>query len=183
VYHGVVFVPANYPYGPPKIQLWTPSGRFKTHTNLCLSVSHHHPETWRPTLSIRSIVESVRVHLSTPADGAIGSIANSYEQRRAYATASRRYAYCRGGIGPHIRIDHRHMIRCGWVEGLQYQDEEDDEEDFFAGSQAATGLSGKAPSSSSYTTQSLLDDILLKKPMRMFLVGAFLVLFLWLQVR
>jgi ubiquitin-protein ligase len=186
LYHGVVVVPADYPYGPPKIQLWTPSGRFQTHKNLCLSVSNYHPETWRPTLSICSIVESVRLHMMTPADNAIGSIADSYAQRQSYARASRRYVYqpIRRHAGS-SDIDHGNMIRHGWVEGIQQQQElHHDEMDEYDGQavddddRSIGPVAVLAPASS-----TLLQEILWQKPLRMFLVGAFLVLFLVLQLR
>jgi ubiquitin-protein ligase len=186
LYHGVVVVPADYPYGPPKIQLWTPSGRFQTHKNLCLSVSNYHPETWRPTLSIRSIVESVRLHMMTPADNAIGSIADSYSQRQSYARASRRYVYqpIRHRAGS-PDIDHGNMIRHGWVEGIPQQQElhhdemdDDDGQAAYDDDRSIGPVAVLAPASS-----TLLQEILWQKPLRMFLVGAFLVLFLVLQLR
>ena len=46
VYHGKLLFPPTYPYKPPGIVMLTPSGRFKTNTRLCLSMSDFHPETW-----------------------------------------------------------------------------------------------------------------------------------------
>jgi ubiquitin-protein ligase len=45
-YHGKLIFPASYPFKPPTIMMCTPSGRFKTNTRLCLSMSDFHPETW-----------------------------------------------------------------------------------------------------------------------------------------
>jgi ubiquitin-protein ligase len=45
VYWGRVVFPADYPMAPPAIYMDTPSGRFKTATKLCLSMSDFHPES------------------------------------------------------------------------------------------------------------------------------------------
>lgn len=170
VYHGIVVVPADYPHGPPRVQLWTPSGRFQTHKNLCLDISHYHPESWRPTLSIRSLVESVRLHMTTPADSAIGSLGDSYEKRKHYARASRRYLLSTIPGGSDVTIDHGNMIRNGWMKGIQPSNDDDDVED-------KNDIAAAAPSS------TLLQELLLQKPLRLFLVGAFCLLFLVLHMR
>lgn len=51
-YHGIVTFPKEYPMKPPSIQMFTPNGRFKTCTRLCLSMSDFHPESWNPMVII-----------------------------------------------------------------------------------------------------------------------------------
>merc|ERR1712168_1006923 len=46
VYHGLLKFPKEYPFKPPSILIYTPSGRFVPNTRLCLSISDYHPETW-----------------------------------------------------------------------------------------------------------------------------------------
>lgn len=41
---------------PPSIQMYTPNGRFKVNTRLCLSMSDFHPETWNPMWSVGTIL-------------------------------------------------------------------------------------------------------------------------------
>jgi ubiquitin-conjugating enzyme E2 J2 len=55
-YHGVVKFPKEYPFKPPSIEMYTPNGRFKTNTKLCLSMSDFHPETWNPLWSVGTIL-------------------------------------------------------------------------------------------------------------------------------
>lgn len=56
-YHGLVRFPSEYPFKPPSIMMFTPSGRFQTSTRLCLSISDFHPESWNPLWSVSSIVQ------------------------------------------------------------------------------------------------------------------------------
>eukprot|EP01105_Mastigella_eilhardi_P022579 TRINITY_DN5574_c0_g1_i1.p1 TRINITY_DN5574_c0_g1~~TRINITY_DN5574_c0_g1_i1.p1 ORF type:complete len:163 (-),score=42.32 TRINITY_DN5574_c0_g1_i1:67-555(-) len=56
VYYGTVVFKSDYPLSPPSIFMKTPSGRFKTDTRLCLSMSDFHPETWVPSWSVSSIL-------------------------------------------------------------------------------------------------------------------------------
>lgn len=43
MYHGKLVFPTEYPWKPPSIYMITPSGRFKTNTRICLSISDFHP--------------------------------------------------------------------------------------------------------------------------------------------
>ena len=46
---GKIELPDEYPFKPPKITLITKNGRFWTQASgICLSISHHHPESWNP---------------------------------------------------------------------------------------------------------------------------------------
>ena len=55
-YHGTIKFPKEYPFKPPSIEMFTPNGRFKTNTKLCLSMSDFHPETWNPLWSVANIL-------------------------------------------------------------------------------------------------------------------------------
>lgn len=60
----------------------TPSGRFETGTKVCLSFSAYHPELWQPAWGIRLILEALISFLPTPADGAIGALDWTPEERK-----------------------------------------------------------------------------------------------------
>jgi len=87
-YHGRILLPPEYPFKPPHILLLTPSGRFETNTKICLSFSAYHPELWQPAWGIRLILEALISFLPTPADGAIGALDWSAEERKKLATKS-----------------------------------------------------------------------------------------------
>lgn len=89
IYHGRILLPAEYPFKPPSFVLLTPSGRFETHTKICLSMTAHHPEHWQPSWSVRTALTAVRAFMPTPAEGAIGSLDHTPEERRALARRSR----------------------------------------------------------------------------------------------
>lgn len=109
IYHGVILLPRDYPGSPPRIQLLTPSGRFIPNTDICLSASAHHPETWTPRWTILSLVDALRIHmLSTPNE--IGGMHATSEARREYAASSRcwplhRYMISVGIFSTNIPID------------------------------------------------------------------------------
>lgn len=44
---GRIILPPEYPLKPPNIVLLTLNGRFEVGTKICLSISAHHPESWR----------------------------------------------------------------------------------------------------------------------------------------
>jgi len=89
IYHGRMILPPNYPAAPPRVQMWTPSGRFVPLADICLSASAFHPETWKPSAwNLRTLIESLRLHFITPATE-IGGMSRSPEDRRAMAIQSR----------------------------------------------------------------------------------------------
>lgn len=58
---------------------------------MCLSFSAFHPELWQPAWGIRLILEALISFLPTPADGAIGALDWSTEERQRLAKLSQSY--------------------------------------------------------------------------------------------
>lgn len=56
IYHGMLRFPTEYPFKPPSILMYTPSGRFRTNMRICLSMSDYHPESWNPSWNASSIL-------------------------------------------------------------------------------------------------------------------------------
>lgn len=54
---------------PPNIVLLTPNGRFEVGTKICLSISAHHPESWQPSWSIRTVLVALIGFLPTKDNG------------------------------------------------------------------------------------------------------------------
>jgi ubiquitin-conjugating enzyme E2 J1 len=93
MYHGRILLPPDYPFKPPHIVFLTKSGRFETNVKVCLSFSAFHPELWQPAWGIRLILEALIAFLPTPADGAIGALNYTKEERQKLAKLSTDY-YC-----------------------------------------------------------------------------------------
>ena len=86
-YHGLVRFPSEYPFKPPSVMVYTPSGRFATNTRICLSMSDFHPETWVPAWSVASILNGV-LSFMLEATPTVGSIETSEAERKRLALAS-----------------------------------------------------------------------------------------------
>jgi len=103
-YHGRITLPAEYPMKPPSIILLTPNGRFELGKKICLSMSAHHPETWQPSWSLRTVLLALIGFMPTKGAGAIGALDYSPEERKILATRSNDWS-C-GGCG----FDHRNCL-------------------------------------------------------------------------
>jgi ubiquitin-protein ligase len=113
VYHGRILLPKDYPLSPPRIQMLTPSGRFISGEDICLSASAFHPETWTPRWTILSLVDALRIHMLTTANE-IGGVDASDKRRRQLALESKHWKA--------EYIDHGKMIK----DGLFHDDDDDD---------------------------------------------------------
>lgn len=92
VYHGLLTYPADYPFKPPNIRIFTPNGRFKHDTSLCFSISDFHPETWNPTWNMRTILLAFYTFMLDKSDPATtGCIKTSCEERRRLALQSHEF--------------------------------------------------------------------------------------------
>eukprot|EP00815_Leptocylindrus_aporus_P000035 CAMPEP_0116063916 /NCGR_PEP_ID=MMETSP0322-20121206/8746_1 /TAXON_ID=163516 /ORGANISM="Leptocylindrus danicus var. apora, Strain B651" /LENGTH=313 /DNA_ID=CAMNT_0003549719 /DNA_START=148 /DNA_END=1089 /DNA_ORIENTATION=+ len=97
VYHGRILLPPEYPFKPPNIMFLNQSGRFEVNTKVCLSFTAHHAELWQPAWGIRLILEALISFLPSPADGAIGALNWTAEERKKLAKASSEYCCARCG--------------------------------------------------------------------------------------
>ncbi|XP_060534476.1 ubiquitin-conjugating enzyme E2 J1-like [Cylas formicarius] len=90
-YHGRILLPSQYPMQPPNIILLTPNGRFEINKKICLSISGHHPESWQPSWSIRTALLALIAFMPTQAQGTIGSLEYTAEERQVLAKKSRNW--------------------------------------------------------------------------------------------
>jgi len=88
IYHGRIMFPPEYPLKPPSVILLTPNGRFEINRKICLSISDHHPETWQPSWSIRTVLLAIVGFMPTPGKGAIGALDWTDGERKKLAAAS-----------------------------------------------------------------------------------------------
>lgn len=81
-YHGKLVFPREFPFKPPAIYMVTPSGRFKTNTRLCLSISDFHPDSWNPAWSVSTILTGL-LSFMIEKSPTLGSIETSdYEKKQ-----------------------------------------------------------------------------------------------------
>ncbi|GJP37664.1 hypothetical protein CLOM_g22101 [Closterium sp. NIES-68] len=79
--------PPDYPFSPPAILMLSPSGRFKTNTRLCLSISDFHPESWNPAWSVSMVMIGL-LSFMVENTQTTGSLETSDDEKRAFARAS-----------------------------------------------------------------------------------------------
>jgi len=90
-YHGRILLPPEYPMKPPSIILITPNGRFELGKKICLSMSAHHPETWQPSWSIRTVLLALIGFMPTKGGGAIGALDYTPQERKVLALRSQEW--------------------------------------------------------------------------------------------
>lgn len=87
-YWGTLLFPADYPFAPPAIRMYTPSGRFQPGVRLCLSISDFHPKSFNPAWEVSTILNGL-LSFMTGDEMTTGSVHESDESRRAHAARSR----------------------------------------------------------------------------------------------
>jgi len=87
LYHGKLVFPREFPFKPPSIYMITPSGRFKTNTRLCLSISDFHPDTWNPAWTVSSILTGL-ISFMVETTPTLGSIETTTQTKRDLAHQS-----------------------------------------------------------------------------------------------
>ncbi|KAJ3215777.1 hypothetical protein HDU67_010347 [Dinochytrium kinnereticum] len=70
------------------IMFMTPNGRFETNKKICLSITNHHPESWRPSWGVRSALTALISFFPTPGSGAIAALDYTEEERKVLAKRS-----------------------------------------------------------------------------------------------
>jgi len=86
-YHGVLLFPAEYPFKPPGIKMFTPSGRFQPDKKICFSMSDFHPGSWNPAWSVATILTGLLSFMLSD-EMTTGSMTSSDTHKRAFATRS-----------------------------------------------------------------------------------------------
>ncbi|KAL5529064.1 hypothetical protein ACEPAG_5038 [Sanghuangporus baumii] len=91
LYHFRILLPAEYPFRPPSIMMLTPSGRFETNTQLCISFTNYHEELWQPAWGVRTAIIGLQGFFPLKGQAAmgIGSMEAPGSERRRLAKLSR----------------------------------------------------------------------------------------------
>ena len=91
IYHGKMTLPMNYPLDPPDVYFFTPSGRFKVNTKICLSMTSYHKNNWTPAWKISTVMIGFISFFIQKGDGEIGSLKMSDEEKIKFARMSRTF--------------------------------------------------------------------------------------------
>ncbi|KAF9244169.1 UBC-like protein [Melanogaster broomeanus] len=86
-YHGVLLFPAEYPFKPPGIKMFTPSGRFQPDKKICFSMSDFHPGTWNPAWSVATILTGLLSFMLSD-EMTTGSVTSTDSHKKAFAAKS-----------------------------------------------------------------------------------------------
>jgi ubiquitin-conjugating enzyme E2 J1 len=89
LYHGRILLPPEYPLKPPDIVMLTPSGRFEIGKKICLSATGFHPEHWRASWSIGTVLMAIISFMETDAVGAVGALETTSLEKKDLAKKSR----------------------------------------------------------------------------------------------
>ena len=90
-YHGVIRLSEDYPFSPPTLSFFTPSGRFETNKNICTTFTNFHRETWSSAWSVRSMILATISFMMEEAKGSVGSLTQTTIERRHHAENSMRH--------------------------------------------------------------------------------------------
>ncbi|RXK39012.1 ubiquitin-conjugating enzyme E2 J2 [Tremella mesenterica] len=86
-YHGLIWFPSDYPFKPPDVKLFTPSGRFETGVKICMSMTSYHPSTWNAAWSVATILTGLLSFMLSDEITA-GAVKTTVEEKRALAKSS-----------------------------------------------------------------------------------------------
>ncbi|CAE6426188.1 unnamed protein product [Rhizoctonia solani] len=86
-YHGLISFPSDYPFKPPGIKMYTPSGRFQPDKKICFSMSDFHPGTWNPAWSVATICTGLLSFMLSD-EMTTGSVTSTDTEKRDFALRS-----------------------------------------------------------------------------------------------
>jgi len=115
-YHGVLTFPPEYPFKPPGIKMYTPSGRFQPDRKICFSMSDFHPGSWNPAWSVATILTGLLSFMLAD-EMTTGSVNTTEAHKRAFASRSHAWnlsqARFRDAFPEHATHDLRDLPNMG----------------------------------------------------------------------
>ena len=90
LYIGKIIFPPEYPMKAPSIHMLTPSGRFQINTQICMSMSNFHPESWNPLWSVATIIQGIQSFMESD-ELTTGGLKASEADRKKLAKLSMSY--------------------------------------------------------------------------------------------
>jgi ubiquitin-conjugating enzyme E2 J2 len=87
IYWGKLNFPVDYPYKPPEIRMFTPSGRFMPNVRICMSNTSFHAENWNPSWTVSTILMGL-VSFMCENTNTYGAIQSTESEKKMYAQKS-----------------------------------------------------------------------------------------------
>lgn len=87
-YIGTIIHSPEYPFKPPDFKMFTPSGRFTTHSKICLSNSSYHSNEWSSMWTIKAILLGFLSIMLDDNEHGISHINTSKEEKKLLAKQS-----------------------------------------------------------------------------------------------
>ncbi|KAG7530584.1 hypothetical protein FFLO_04947 [Filobasidium floriforme] len=85
-YHGVINFPSDYPFKPPDIKFFTPSGRFAPNQKICMSMTSY-DHSWNAAWSVATILTGLLSFMLSD-EITTGSVKTSVDEKKALAKVS-----------------------------------------------------------------------------------------------
>ncbi|ODN76908.1 hypothetical protein L202_05484 [Cryptococcus amylolentus CBS 6039] len=89
-FHGLIWFPSDYPFKPPDVKFFTPSGRFEIGHKICMSMTSYHPSTWNAAWSVATILTGLLSFMLSNEITA-GGVKTTDEEKRILARQSHAY--------------------------------------------------------------------------------------------
>ena len=86
-YHGLLSLSEDYPFSPPNLKFFTPSGRFETNKSICTTFTDFHKETWTSAWNVRTMLLGTQSFMVS-GEGGYGSMSSFSGSKRKYASQS-----------------------------------------------------------------------------------------------
>lgn len=89
LYLARIVLPKEYPFKAPGVQMRTPSGRFTTGKDICMTITNWHQELWNPAWTVKSVVLGLISFMTDPSQPTgVGSTQVTKTLAKEYAQKS-----------------------------------------------------------------------------------------------
>lgn len=122
------------------------SGRFEVGKKICLNATGYHPDQWKPSWSVKTLLIALSTFMVTEGEGAVGSVDIPAEKRKELAQKSRNYTCSVCGMS------HETLYKK-WDKKKEEEDEDDSGKDEMTKSSGEAQGTSEEPSTQQTTAE------------------------------